>query len=279
AVRQEAEELAQTLKEESDAAVRDRVLQTALMEAHGPLRNEGPRFQKDEKGLMVELAPASADEQFREAFRAWGLDVDATATSAAAARLGARPEAVVMEGGGALGQWTVGRRRQGRPQAECERPAALARALDNQDSKRRELRRILERGNLSRERALGMLALALRPVPVPFDAGWGKDWSRLVRLAAATDPATEPVLSLLTLVWARQVAGDDRGAEGLLRAALRARPQEVVLQHKLGQLLAAQHRWQEAAETYATVRALRPEMGVGLAYAQVESGHAREGEA
>ncbi|HKB35019.1 MAG TPA: serine/threonine-protein kinase, partial [Gemmataceae bacterium] len=96
AVRQEAEELAQTLKEESDAAVRDRVLLTALMEAHGPLRNEGPRFQKDEKGLMVELAPASADEQFREAFRAWGLDVDATPTAAAAARLGARPAAVVV---------------------------------------------------------------------------------------------------------------------------------------------------------------------------------------
>src|SRR5262249_52126214 len=170
AVRGEAEELARTLKEEADATARDRVLLAALLEASGPPRHEGPSFQKDEKGRMVKSTPPSADEQFREAFRAWGLDVDATPTSAAAERLRARPAAVVEEVVAALDEWTSERRRQGRPQAECEVPAALAQALDDDPgSKRRELRAMLARGHLVRERVLGMLALALRPVHVPFD--------------------------------------------------------------------------------------------------------------
>jgi eukaryotic-like serine/threonine-protein kinase len=276
ALRREAEGLARTLKEEADAAARDRVLLAALLEAHGP-REEG-RFQKDEKGLMVELAPPSADEQFREAFRAWGLDVDATPTSAAAARLSQRPAAVVVEVVAGLDQWAGERRRQGRPRAECERPAALARALDDDPgSRRRELRAMLARGHLERERALGLLALALRPVPVPFDAGWGADRSRLRQLAATTDVSTEPVLGLLTLVRALRGAGDDAGAQDLLRAAVRARPREVGLHHALGHLLAGQRRWREAAESYATVRALRSELGVSLAHARVKAGEVREG--
>src|SRR5262249_61930263 len=115
-------------------------------------------------------------------------------------------------------------RRQGMRQVVCERPAALARALDNQDSKRRELRRILDGGNLSRERALGMLALALRPVPVPFDAGWGKDRSRLYRLVTATDPATAPGLRLLTPGRALPLARAGRPPGGPPRGAVRAPP-------------------------------------------------------
>src|SRR5262249_60330384 len=104
---------------------------------------------KDGKGLMVKLAPRSVDEQYREAFRAWGLDVDATPTSAAAARLRARPAAVVAEVVAALDEWSIERRRRRRPQAECERPAALARALDDEPgSQRRELRAMLARGQL-----------------------------------------------------------------------------------------------------------------------------------
>src|SRR5262249_40860231 len=132
-------------------------------------------------------------------------------------------------------------------------------------------------GRLERERALGMLALALRPVPVPFDAGWGADRSRLRKLAATTDVSAEPVLGLLTLVRALRVAGDDAGAQDLLRAALRARPREVGLHYALGNLLAGQQLWREAAESYATGRALRPELGLRLAEARVKAGEVREG--
>src|SRR5262249_14566161 len=54
AVLREAEELTRALKEEADAAARDRVLLAALLEAHGP-----------REPLMAELALPSADEQFR----------------------------------------------------------------------------------------------------------------------------------------------------------------------------------------------------------------------
>src|SRR5262249_40577233 len=154
----------------------------------------------------------------------WGLDVDATPTAAAAARLRARPAAVVAEVVAALDEWTGERRRQGRLPAECERPAALAQALDDEPGSRRPgLRAVRARGRVGRGRGRGLLALALRPVRVPFDAGWGADRSRLRRLAATTDVSTEPVPGLLTLVQALGVAGDPAGAQELLRAAVRAR--------------------------------------------------------
>jgi len=267
AVLREAEGLAQTVKEEAAAAARDRQLLAALLEAHGP-----------REPLPLEVALPAPDEQFREAFRAWGLDVDATPTSAAAARLRARPAAVVVEVVAALDEWAGERRHRGRPRAEWERLAALAQALDDEPgSKRRELRAMLARGQLERERALGMLALALRPVPVPFDAGWGADRGRLRQLAATTDVSAEPVLGLLTLARALGGAGDAAGAQDLLRAAVRARPREVGLHQALGALLAGQQRWREAAESFATVRALRPELGLTLAQARVKAGEVREG--
>src|SRR5262249_38250220 len=159
----------------------------------------------------------SADEQFREAFRAWGLDVDATPTKEAKARLLTRPAAAVVEGVAALDEWTSERRRRGRPQAEGERAAALAAGGGGHPgAEGREEGAMLARGHLERERALGTLALALRPVPVPFDAGWGADRSRLRRLTARTDVSTEPVLGLLALVRALGVAGDEASARDLL---------------------------------------------------------------
>src|SRR5262249_54259871 len=112
---------------------------------------------------------------------------------------------------------------------------------------------------------------------VPFDAGWGADRSRLRQLAATTDVSTEPVLGLVTLVRALRVAGDDAGAQDLLRAAVRARPQEVGLHHALGNLLAGQQRWREAAESYGMVRGFRPGGGVTLAQARVKAGEGRGG--
>src|SRR5262249_45587332 len=63
----------------------------------------------------------------------------------------------------------------------------------------------------------------------------------------------------------------------LLRTAVRTRPQEVGLHNALGNLLAEQRRWREAAESYAMVRGLRPELGVSLAEARVKAGEGREG--
>jgi len=120
--------------------------------------------------------------------------------------------------------------------------------------------------------------MALRPVPVPFDVGLGDDHARLRQVAATTDPAGEPVLGLLTLARALREAEYDALAEGLLRAALRARPREVVLYDALGKLLEEQRRprWRDAADCYRAARALRPELGEALANALVESAETAE---
>ncbi len=276
AARQQAAELAHMLEAEAGLAVRDRVLLAALLEVRGP--HEGPKFQRDDDGLLMELAEPSAEEQFAAAFRAWGLDVDASPTAEAAARLKGRPAGVVAEVIAALDEWT-GERRRARPPGKWQPLSDLAAALDEPGSRSAELRDMLARGGLARERALGALAVALRPVPVPFDAGPGEDRARLRRLATETDVTKEPALGLLTLARALRVAGDDERAERLLRTALRARPQEVVLHYALGDVLSSWQppRWAEAVECYATARALRPEVAERLANALVQSGRVAEG--
>jgi serine/threonine-protein kinase len=278
AVRQQAEDLTRTVESEAEAVGRDRRLLAALLEVRGP--REGPKFVKDDRGLMMELAEPSADEQLQAAFRDWDptFDVDALPTEKAAARLRGRPAAVVTEVIAALDQWSE-TRRSARPAGDWQRVAELASALDDPDARRRELRTILGRNNLEWERALGQLSMALRPVPVPFDAGLGHDRARLRQLASEVDAASMPVLGLLTLTRALRQAGDDAGAERLLREARRARPREVVLHYALGKLLEEQPppRWGQAVECYAAARALRPDLGERLANAQVNGGSEDEG--
>jgi serine/threonine-protein kinase len=277
AVRQEAAQLAASLQVEEGAARRDRRLLAALLEVRGP--REGPTYQRDDRGLMA-LAEPSADDQFAAVFREWdpSFDVDVLTTDEAAARLERRPAAVLTEVIAALDEWEAERRRQRLPRAKWQPLADLAGRLDDPRSGRRELRALLARDNLGRERALGALAAALRPVPVPFDVGLGEDRTALRRLAAQTDAAREPVLGVLTLVRALRVAGDDAGAERLLGAALQARPQEVVLHVALGNLLGEQPpRRPEAVEYYSAARALRPELGESLAHALVMAGRADRG--
>jgi serine/threonine-protein kinase len=277
-VQQQAEDLAAELQQETRAVQRDRRLLAALLEVHGP--REGPRFHTDERGMVMQLAEPSAGEQFAAAFHEWDptFDVDALSTSEVAARLRARPITVRAEVIAALDEWASERRWQGLPQGKWRRLAELATALDDSPNSRHgELRLLMAQGTLEQERALGMLALALRPVPVPFDAGLGRDRQRLRRLAESIDVAKEPVLGLLSLARGLWVAGDDLLAERLLGAAVQARPHEVVLQHALGKLRAEQGRWREAVECFAAARALRPELGVNLARALVNDGRVGEG--
>jgi tetratricopeptide (TPR) repeat protein len=277
AVRREAAELAEAIEKEEAAAQRDRRLLAALLEVRGP--REVPRLHTDEHRLMMMLAQPSADEQFARAFREWDatFDVDKLSAAEAAARLKARP-AVQAEVVAALDEWASERRRQGMAEARWRRLSDLATALDDPGTTRQgELRRLMAGGTLQRERALGLLALALRPVPVPFDAGLGQDRQRLRQLAEKTDVAGEPVLGLLSLARALLASGDDLLAERLLGAAVQARPQEVVLQNALGKVREWQGRWRDAVECHAVAWALRPELGVNLAEALVASGRVGEG--
>jgi tetratricopeptide (TPR) repeat protein len=271
-----AQELIARLEREEEAARKDRELLAALLDVRGP--REGPKYQSDARGSMTVMAEPTADEQFASAFRSWGLDVDDVSPAEAAALLKARPPTVVTEVSAALDEWANERQRQGKGKEAWQRLKELAALLDDDPgSKRRELRQIMARGRLPLERALDLLSAALRPVPVEIPLG--PDRARLRQLAEQTDAAREPILGLLTLVRALGVAGEEARAEQLLRAAIVARPREVVLHHTLGQLLESQQppRWAEVVECYGAARTLRPELGVNLAIALGESGRAHQG--
>jgi serine/threonine-protein kinase len=285
-VRREAAALVAELQGEAGAQERDRRLLTALLEVRGP--REGPRYQKDDKGFIATLPEPSTEEQFQAAFRAWDerFDVDRLPAETVASLKG-RPPVVLTEVIAALDEWAGERRKDtallGRDPTEWRRRwrgvADLATTLDDSGPRRGELRDILMVGGLEGERALGALAMALRPVPVPFDALPKRDRDRVRRLADNVDVRGEPVLGLLALAQALRLAGDEAGAGRLLRDAVLARPQEVVLLHALGGFLEEQRpsRWAEAVECYAAARALRPELGAALAAALVESGRVEHG--
>jgi serine/threonine-protein kinase len=127
--RQRAEDLLARLKHEEAAARKDRELLAALLDVRRP--REGPRYTRDGKSTMLALSEPPADAQFAAAFRHWGLGVDATPPSEAAALLKARPAVVVTEVIAALDEWASERRRQGKPKAACQRLADLAALLDD----------------------------------------------------------------------------------------------------------------------------------------------------
>jgi serine/threonine-protein kinase len=275
ATREQAAALAQLAKEEAEAAERDQRLTAALLEVWGP--REGPQVRTDNRGMTV-LAEPSAEEQFQAAFREWDatFDVDAVGIADLATRLKRRPPAVVVQVVAALDEWTLERQRS-KPAADWRRVAGLVAALEEPDANFRELRVLMTEGALSREKALGMLAVALRPVPLPFDVGLTGERARLRRIAGEMDVKIAPVLRVLTVARALNEAGERRLAVDLLREALRARPKELVFHLTLGRLLAAQERWPEAIECFAVARSLLPQLGEELAYALVRNNRFSEG--
>jgi superkiller protein 3 len=281
------------------AALRDRARQ-ALAEAEADLVAAGrdqdllarllavrqdsfvPSFQEGESGGLVRAEEPDAEDQFADAFRDYGLDVTAAPDGQVVERLKGRPPAVVQEVIAALDDWAVDRRY--RPGADWQRLLRLADTLDAGDGHdgRRELRAVLTRDRLWRERlTLGvrLVGTAAGPLPlVPDLAGpWpGEDRYAVRLLARDPDAARGPVLAVLLLARALVLAGDGGTAEQLYRAAVRARPDEAILQTALGKFLERRGRWPEAVAAYAAARALRPEAGRLLARALDGAGHAPE---
>src|SRR5262249_45182744 len=158
---------------------------------------------------------------FAQAFRRWGLDVDAVPVAQSAARLTARPNGVVQEVVAALDEWALQRRRDGRPVADWRKLHELATQLDG-SAPRRQLRRL-------------MAEAPLRPslVSLPF---WVKARLQLRAHSRRVDPAAAPVLEVVSLARILARFGDADRAEDLLRAALARQPEEVVLLVNLGRL-------------------------------------------
>src|SRR5262249_10057649 len=102
---------------------------------------------------------------------------------------------------------------------------------------------------------------------------------RLQALRSQVQLEKAPVLSVVLVAQASSALGDVRGAERVLRLALAARPDQVVLLNELGRLLEEQKRLAEATECHRAARTLRPNLGVALSRGLMATGRAPEAEA
>nr|AHZ45649.1 serine/threonine protein kinase [uncultured bacterium] len=274
-VREESRALVGQAEAELAAAEKDRRLLDTCLDISAP--REGPTFRRDSSGTMTTVQEPDADEQLGAAFRAYGLDVDSQRTEQLAAGL-RRPRAALMEIASVLDSWAAIRREKGRPEVEWRRLAEMAQAIDP-DPERDEVRAILARGKLRQEGVMWLVTQVSFPLSTLTGQVPGPDHNRLRQLARRADTERGPVLGLMLLAKALEECGDNREAENLLRAALRARPGEVLLHQELGEVLLRQQppRWQEAAECYTVARAFRPGLGVTLARVLDGCGRGEEG--
>src|SRR5262249_44818874 len=215
------------------------------------------------------------EERFGARLRRWGLALDGGAPAGAAARLGGLPGPVLEEVTAGLDAWMLERRR--RAAAGWENLRRLADHLDR-SAWRRRVRHLLAGDRLRHERAAAALTGGLLPWSALLPPAAGGRRRRLRELAGGVAPAREAVLSVITLARALAEAGDGEGAEGLVRSALAARPDQVVLLTALIALLEGRGRQAraEAIEYHRAARALRPHLGVGLARALQEAGRGAE---
>jgi Tfp pilus assembly protein PilF len=258
-------------------AEKNRALLVALLDVALP--HETSAYVPDARGRMMALAQPSVEEQYAAAFRRWGLDLDASAEAEVVARLRDEPGPVLEEVIAALDIWKLDRRSKKRP---WRRLLRLAEQLDR-TARRRQLREMLTGDGLLRaEEAAGLMG-ALRSAGHPWAALAELErvkQRRLVRLRDRMRPETDPVPSVILLAEACRRAGGAAVAEGLLRQALAARPDQVGLLSALGHLLEQQgaSRLGEAIERYRAGRARQPRLGITLGVALVKAGRALEGE-
>jgi serine/threonine-protein kinase len=278
AVQQEAAAFRAEAEERLARAEKDRELLVALLDVSVP--RETDVYRKGDSGAMVALAGPSVDEQYAAAFRRWGLDVEATAEADVVARVRQEPEAVVQEVLAGLDGWMLEWRRQKRPEAEWRRLFRVAEGLDRRD-RHRQVRALLVAEWAPDAASVAGLVGGWPSWPALWAVARGDRWRRLRELRGQADPATGPVLTVVLLAQASAAAGDAAGAEQLLRQALAARPDQVVLLEALGRVLEGQgpSRLGEAIECYRAGRALRPHLGMALGRALGRAGRAAEGEA
>jgi serine/threonine-protein kinase len=253
-------------------------LQDALLHASAP--RELRSYQRQDTGEMV-LAEPSVDEQYDAAFQRWGLDVNRLEEAKIVARVRDEPVPVREEVVAALAAWALERRKGERP----ERAGRLVSIADRIDPRpERRLLRALLVGEVPPHPLTVAGVVALRGSPWPWGALTQQKLDQLPWLAELRRElslAQESAATVLLLVQASREAGDQAGAEKVLRQALAGRPDQVVLWSALGLLLAEQgdSRLPEAIGCYQAARSVRPGLGVALALALLVTGKKEEGEA
>jgi tetratricopeptide (TPR) repeat protein len=283
-VRRQAADFQDEAKQRLARAEKNYALMAALANVASP--RETGAYDADGSGRMLAAAEPSVDQQYARAFQRWGLDLGRTPEDEVVALIQDEPAPVVQEVIAALGAWMVERRGthlatapgEKAPEGEWERLLRLADRLDDSPTRRR-LRALLARGARPQVGTAARMSVAA--------AGLGQPWGALAPLVprgearallGKINPARESALTVLLLARLSEAEWDLSGAEDLLRRAVTARPNEVVLLDGLAQLLVRQGRLAEAVEFYRGARAVRPQLGVGLAQALRQAGRSAEGE-
>jgi serine/threonine-protein kinase len=259
-----------------ERAQKNRALTEAVLDVSD--LQETREYLPDAESRLVGLARLSVDEQYAAAFRRWGLDVDGTPEAEVVKRLGAEPEVVVQELIAALDNWML-ERQQLRPEGQWRRLHRVAEQLDRSDHRRR-LRALLVGESPPRPESLAGLVGVGSPWPALWAQARGSDWRQLLEIRREIQPRAEPVLTVVLLARAFNTVGDATGAEDLLRQAVTARPDEVVLLNALGTQLAQRgpSKLEEAIGYYRAARVKRPDLGIALCSALVLAGRPGQAE-
>jgi serine/threonine-protein kinase len=219
---------------------------------------------------------SSADEAYRKAFLAHGLDLDqATLPSLASALRSYRPE-VLVTAVAALDDLARDRRSAGKPDDMWHRPLKLA-ALVDQDPWRNRLRGLV----LSRPPGgvLGLATLASPYAPAQGAmltlAGLEAVARRLQLQALAAEAASHGPTSAQMLAAHLREEGMLESAIAVLRDAQHRHPGDVWLNYDLAVLLERTSPL-EALRFYTAARAARPEVGHGLAHVLSRLGRVAE---
>ena len=250
-VRQEAETSQAGASEQSERARKNRQLMDAVLEISTV---ENLSKHKIEGRFKDKLA----DDQFADAFLRWGLNVDRAPDAEVIARLRDQPGVVVQELIAALDNWSLVRRRE-RPSADWSRLNGFAYQLD-QNALRRRLRGLLVGRSTLRPEALASAVGAASPWQALWELKRADARAQLEGILRETDPGAELPFTVVLLADVCKVMGLPSRAESLLRQALTARPDHVVLITRLAKLLQEQgpSRYGEAIGYYRAARALRP---------------------
>jgi tetratricopeptide (TPR) repeat protein len=191
---------------------------------------------------------SGTEPEFAQAFRGYGIDVDALEVDQAAAAIRERPIRRELVLG--LDDWAFTRPKRESGTNSRHHLLAVSRAADDDDF-RNQLRR----------------ALGRQPIDRPA----------LERLAASDEAGTLPVPSIVLLVRAlREVEAVDAALK-LLGQVVRRYPSDFWVNHGLGYCLTQVRppRYQEAIRFYMAARALRPQspgVCLNLGVALAESG-------
>jgi tetratricopeptide (TPR) repeat protein len=276
-VQQEAEAFREDAALRLGQAEKNRTLLEALLDVSAP--QETKSYSRNDAGRLVMLAQPSVDDQYAAAFRRWGLDVDATPEAEVVARLRQEPDVVVQELIAGLDAWMVERRSQGRADAEWRRLFQVAEQLDRSERHQR-LRAWLVGDALPQAEAVTALLQAGAHWTALWDLARGQAWQRLQMVRREINPQSEPVLTVTLLARASTKVGDAAGAEAVLRQAVTARPDQVVLLDALGRLLEQQgsSRLTEAIGYYRAARGQRHHLGIALSKALMSAGRVTEAE-